>query len=308
MSDPTASTPEASPGPAGMESDLPVSDQAGTAAQPGDAGATAAMAEAGVQAAPATAEPETAAPELPAPEPVRHTHEGVNYLALISAIHRQMRPASYLEVGSEKGDLLRLATCATIAVDPRFKITSDVMGEKPALHLIQDTSDAAFASGQIQRLLPKGLDLAFLDGMHLFEYLLRDFINTEKLCHWRSAILLHDCLPPNIEIAERDYRPHLRTDEMWRIYWTGDVWKLIPILQRFRPELRLTLFDAAPSGLVMITGLDPLNTVLERAYADILAEYRGFEFDEESYHRFYDGLTLTPSRTAIDGMSLSAFL
>ncbi len=37
---------------------------------------------------------------------------------------------------------------------------------------------------------------------------------------------------------------------MWRIYWTGDVWKLIPILQRYRPDLQLTLFDAPPSGLV----------------------------------------------------------
>lgn len=303
MPDPDASTSEASSSPSGAESDLPVFDAVMPTARPKEEVAATVAAEAGGHA-----EPEIAVSEPPPPEPVRHTHEGVNYLALISAIHRQMRPSTYLEIGSEKGDSLRLATCATFAIDPKFKITSDVMGEKPQLHLFQDTSDAVFASGQIQRLLPKGLDLAFLDGMHLFEYLLRDFINTEKLCHWRSAILLHDCLPPNIEIAERDYRPHLRTDEMWRIYWTGDVWKLIPILQRFRPELHLTLFDAPPSGLVMVTGLDPSNTVLERAYADILAEYRGFAFDSESFFRFYDGLRLTPSRAVIDGVALSAFV
>lgn len=247
----------------------------------------------------------------PAPlasEPVRHTHEGVGYLALLSAFHRQMEPQTYLEIGSDRGESLRLARCASIAIDPKFKIASDVIGEKPALYLFQQISDRFFASGIAERLLPKGLDLAFLDGMHLFEYLLRDFINTEKLCHWRSAILLHDCLPPNLEIAERDYRPHLRTDEMWRIYWTGDVWKLVPILQRYRPDLRLTLFDAPPSGLVLVSGLEPANTILQEAYADILADYRDFAFDESSYRRFYDSLTIVPSKGLLDGAALSAFL
>jgi hypothetical protein len=250
---------------------------------------------------------DTTAEAVPAPEPVRHTHEGVNYLALLSAIHRQMQPTTYLEIGSDRGESLRLARCSTIAIDPKFKITSDVIGEKPSLHLFQQSSDSFFATGIAPRLLPQGLDLAFLDGMHLFEYLLRDFINTEKLCHWRSAILLHDCLPPNIEIAERDYRPHLRTDEMWRIHWTGDVWKLIPILQRYRPDLTLTLFDAPPSGLVLITGLDADNTVLQDAYADIIAEYRAFSFDKESYHRFFEGLKITHSDGLLDGVALSAY-
>jgi hypothetical protein len=242
------------------------------------------------------------------PEPVRHTHEGLNYLALLSAIHRSFRPETYLEIGSDKGDSLRLASCTSIAIDPRFKISSDVIGEKPELHLFQKTSDAFFATEAARRIAPKGLDVAFLDGMHLFEFLLRDFIHTEKLCHWRSAILLHDCLPPNIEIAERDYRPHLRTDEMWRICWTGDVWKLIPILQHYRPDLRLTLFDAPPSGLVMVTGLDPESRVLERSYSEILARYRDVAFDAESYHRFYEGLTLTESKSLLNGAVLSAFL
>ena len=244
----------------------------------------------------------------PASEPIRHTHEGVPYLALLSAIHRQLRPSVYLEIGSHTGDSLRLASCASIAVDPKFKITSDVIGEKPALHLFQETSDRFFASGAADRIAPAGVDMAFLDGLHLFEYLLRDFINTEKLCHWRSAVLLHDCLPPNTEISEREYRPHLRSDEMWRIYWTGDVWKLIPILQRFRPDLHLTLFDAPPSGLVMVTGLDPANRVLERAYSRILAEYRDFVLNEESFHRFYANATLTSSRAVFEGTALGAFV
>ena len=28
------------------------------------------------------------------------------------------------------------------------------------------------------------LDLVFIDGMHLFEYALRDFMNVERYCAW----------------------------------------------------------------------------------------------------------------------------
>jgi hypothetical protein len=252
---------------------------------------------------------EQVAEELePAPQFVRHTHEGAHYLSLIAAIHRRLEPQTYLEIGSDVGDSLRLARCTTLAVDPRFRIASDVIGDKPALHLFRQTSDAFFRSGVARTLAPGGIDLAFLDGLHLFEYLLRDFINTEKLSHGRSVILLHDCLPPNIEIAERDYRPHLRKDDLWRIYWTGDVWKLIPILRQWRPDLTLTLFDTPPSGLVMVTGLDPESTVLEKAYPEILARHRAAEFDAVSFAAFYEGLTITPSAHLLDGAALSAFL
>lgn len=250
------------------------------------------------------------APPSPEPEPtpVRQTHLGVDYLALLSSVHRHLQPQSYLEIGTHTGDSLRLARCASIAIDPKFKITSDVIGDKPQLHLYQMTSDAFFRGDHVRAHFPEGIDLAFLDGMHLFEYLLRDFINIEKHAHWRSIVVLHDCLPPNIEIAERDYRPHLRKDEMWRIYWTGDVWKLIPILKRYRPDLKLTLFDAPPSGLTMVTGLDPGNRVLEDNYAAILAEFRGLEFDVASYREFYRSLDITPSAGLLNGMALSAFV
>ena len=49
---------------------------------------------------------------------------------------------------------------------------------------------------------PKGPDIAFLDGMHRAEYLLRDFMNTERFSHERTLILLHDCLPVNARMAD----------------------------------------------------------------------------------------------------------
>lgn len=269
-------------------------------------------AEQDVAGAGAPSDQEGADVAAPPPEaqfvPVRQTHYGVDYLALLSSVHRHLQPQSYLEIGTHTGDSLRLARCASIAIDPKFKITSDVIGDKPQLHLYQMTSDAFFRGDHVRAQFPEGIDLAFLDGMHLFEYLLRDFINIEKHAHWRSVVLMHDCLPPNIEIAERDYRPHLRKDEMWRIYWTGDVWKLLPILKRYRPDLKLTLFDAPPSGLTLVTGLDPGSRVLEDNYAAILAEFRDLEFDEASYREFYRSLEITPCAGLLNGMALSAFI
>lgn len=52
------------------------------------------------------------------------------------------------------------------------------MGEKPALHLFQATSDDFFASDFLRRDGIR-LGLSFLDGMHLYEFLLRDVMNTE---------------------------------------------------------------------------------------------------------------------------------
>jgi len=238
---------------------------------------------------------------------VRHTHEGAHYLDLLAAFHRTFQPSTYLEIGTHTGSSLKLASCTSIAIDPAFQVNSDIIGAKPIMMTFQMTSDTFFRDHDVNALMPTGVDLAFLDGLHLFEALLRDFINVEAHTNWRSVIVLHDCLPPNIEIAERDYRPHLRKDDLWRIYWTGDVWKLVPVLRKYRPDLQLTFFDAPPSGLVMVTGLDRMNTTLRKQYRVIQDEYRGQELDEASYRAYYDSLTLTPSSSLLEGTALSEF-
>ncbi len=63
-----------------------------------------------------------------------------------------------------------------------------------------------FARHDLGGLLGKPISMAFLDGMHHFEYLLRDFINTEKHCSSNSVILLHDCLPTDRHVARRESR------------------------------------------------------------------------------------------------------
>lgn len=59
--------------------------------------------------------------------------------------------------------------------------------------------------------------MAFLDGMHLTEYALRDFINVERHCSPGSALVFDDVLPRN----------HLEADRVRRTVWfAGDVVKV----------------------------------------------------------------------------------
>ena len=59
--------------------------------------------------------------------------------------------------------------------------------------------------------------------------------------------------------------------------WTGDVWRLLPIFKKYRPDLRVIAVDCEPTGLVVCTKLDPRSTVLADHYYEIIDEFFGDE-------------------------------
>ncbi|SNX71122.1 glycosyl transferase family 1 [Cereibacter ovatus] len=209
-----------------------------------------------------------------------------HYLDWLPDLHRQLRPDTYFEIGTESGASLAFARCFSIAVDPQFRLQADVSRNKPALLQFQTTSDAFFASGMLERL-GRRVDLAFLDGLHLFEALLRDFIHIERHMAPDGVIAMHDCVPINATMALRD-----RADGGM---WTGDVWKVVAILRKYRPDLRISCLDLAPTGLVVVQGLDPANTILSDRLALIEQEFAPLTLDtfgQESFRRMID---LTPA-------------
>ena len=198
--------------------------------------------------------------------------DGPHYVEVLRALHARLKPARYFEIGTLHGQTLALATCASVAVDPAFQLTVDVQAGKPSCRLFEETSDDFFARQDLTGLLGGPVELAFLDGLHAFAFLLRDFINTERHCRPGSAILLHDCLPREAAMTGGPER----TDPglpRYRGYWAGDVWKMVPLLRRLRPEMSVTCLDAPPTGLVVCTGLDPASRVLADGYEAILAEW-----------------------------------
>jgi hypothetical protein len=110
--------------------------------------------------------------------------------------------------------------------------------------------------------------------MHLVEFLLRDFIHTEKACHARSVIALHDCVPLDLHMAGREWgnleRRALSVHPDW---WTGDAWKILPILRQYRPDLTVEVLNAPPTGLVIVRGLDPNSHVLANEENRILEQF-----------------------------------
>ena len=129
---------------------------------------------------------------------------GETYLTLLAALHAHLKPKSYFEIGTLTGEMtLALANCASVAGDSKFQVQSNVIGDKPSVHFYQVHSDDFFNRFDLTAILGPDVDLAFLDGMHLYEFLLRDFLNTEKHCRPNSIIALHDCIPSDTPMTRR---------------------------------------------------------------------------------------------------------
>jgi methyltransferase family protein len=222
---------------------------------------------------------------------------GDNYLDLLDRLHRQLRPKSYVEIGTAAGDSLALARCASLAVDPNFTLSSAApVSNKPLCALYQMPSDKFFATVDPTVVLGRRIDLAFLDGMHLSEFLLRDFLNVERFCHSNSVIVLHDCLPLHHIMAKRKHSNDRQLHPHRMHWWTGDVWRCALLLKRRRRDLRIIAVDAPPTGLVLITNPDPSSTFLSE-YPSLVKKMHAF---------FLRDLTLTGLHRELNVESTSA--
>jgi hypothetical protein len=181
------------------------------------------------------------------------------YLDFLRRLHDALEPATYLEIGIRRGDSLALARGKAVGVDPAYRLKTEI---PETARLFRQTSDEYF--DRRQPLKPFGgerVDLAFIDGMHLFEFALRDFMGVERLSRWTSVAVFDDIFPADAEMAARDRRTHV---------WTGDVYKILDTLGRHRPDLICLRVDTEPTGLLLVLGLDPGSTVLMDRYDRIL--------------------------------------
>ncbi|WP_146126835.1 class I SAM-dependent methyltransferase [Labrys okinawensis] len=207
---------------------------------------------------------------------------GEIYYSFLKKFHDFLNPKGYLEIGTATGASLANSRCNSIAIDPMFTVSPDSINNKrPVTMLFSMPSDLFFAEYNPTSLLSKKIDIAFLDGLHEAETLLRDFYNTERHCKRNSIIFLHDMLPFNGEMTIREYPGGA-------VPWTGDVWKVLPILRKNRPGLDIYVFDAAPTGLVAITNLDPESRELSDNYYKIWKEWSNIELKEYGVARYFD--------------------
>ena len=183
----------------------------------------------------------------------------MEYLDFLKRLHEVVEPEAYLEIGLRNGDSLALARCPALGVDPAYTLKVE-LGDH--VRLLRETSDEYF--GRDRPLKPLGgrpVDLAFIDGMHLAEFALRDFIGVERLSRWTGVAVFDDILPRDAEEAARDRRTRA---------WTGDVYKLLDVLARHRPDLICLRVGTQPTGLLVVLGLDPGDPVLRLRHDAIL--------------------------------------
>jgi Methyltransferase domain len=185
----------------------------------------------------------------PAPRMTRHE--------LLQGLHEKIRPRTYLEIGIRTGRSMVLSRCRSIGVDPFFNIDNPIHCD---VQLIKATSDDFFAGDEpLAHFDGVPVDLAFIDGMHLSDFALRDFINIEPFIADTGVVVLDDVLPRNGLEAARDRKTEP---------WTGDVYKVVEILRRRRPDLVVLLINTAPTGTAVIVGVDQGSTILKGAYAE----------------------------------------
>jgi hypothetical protein len=182
----------------------------------------------------------------------------------LAELHEVLRPKVYLDIGVQAGYSLTLAGPDTFAyaVDPVLDHVSVPIRARE-VHWAAVPSDLFFAA-RAQDPSPRLVDFASIDGMHLFEYALRDFMGCERLAAPCCVVAFDDVCPYNASLATRIQPPG---------DWTGDVWKIRRILDEHRPDLTTVLVDTFPTGTLLAWGLNPASTVLRDRYAAIEAEW-----------------------------------
>jgi len=192
-----------------------------------------------------------------------------HYMEILKRVHRWLRPANYLEIGVESGASMVLAEPPTLClgVDPEPQIQFEFSAPT---QIFEKTSDDFFAEHDLgEELGGKALDLAFVDGLHHFDAALRDFINIERHSTPATVVLFHDGIPLDEETAARERKT---------MFWSGDTWKIIPLLKKYRPDLKIFTIPAPPTGLTVVMGLDSESKVLAEKLDAIVDEYMTLDY------------------------------
>ena len=135
---------------------------------------------------------------------IDHNFFELEIFDLIKIIIKHKNIKSYCEIGVDKGETLnkvkKIKIIDAIGVDP-FRIAD-----------IKKSSDNFFKTNK------RKFDLIFIDGLHEFDQVLRDFENSIQSTNEDGIILIDDCLPSsfNEQLIPRIQRK-----------WTGDTWKLL---------------------------------------------------------------------------------
>ena len=120
---------------------------------------------------------------------------------LIKYLINKYNYIDYLEIGCDQDQLFsKIDIQNKVGVDP-------VSGGN-----LRKTSDEFFKANN------KKFDLVFIDGLHDYEQVKKDIINSLDCLKENGVVLVHDCMP---DCMSKQAVPR------YRMTWNGDVWKAI---------------------------------------------------------------------------------
>ena len=216
---------------------------------------------------------------------------GPNYYGVLQWLHEELKPASYLEIGVFRGRSLSLAIPPTIAlgIDPCPKVDHHWQTQTQVVPM---TSSEFFSGHSLAEFFRADcFSLALVDGLHQFEQAIDDIFNLEAYAQPDSVIAVHDTIP-------LDERTAARTRST--VFYTGDVWKVVPFLKQFRPDLEVITVRTGPSGLTLIRCLNPSRKE-SQADTKAIARFRELPWEYYKQHRNEFLETIPNEREALAG-------
>lgn len=187
-------------------------------------------------------------------------------LAIIQLLMKKKKLNNYLEIGVFNGHIFfRIKSDFKIAVDPEFRFDTLRKAGKILLNpynlynrYYPKPSDDFFRDDAPALLANKTIDISLIDGMHEYDYALRDIENTVEYLSDNGVIIVHDCNPLTAEsacsFAEWSARDFSGT-------WNGDVWKALLHIRSQRKDLTAFVLDT-DHGLGIIVK-KPADRVLD---------------------------------------------
>ena len=174
-----------------------------------------------------------------------------NRIALVNLLIAKFKNASYLEIGCLSNKLFD-------SVPTKNKIGVDPVGGGT----VKATSDNFFEENRIK------FDVIFIDGLHTYEQVRRDVVNSLNSLNPGGWISLHDMLP---RTWKEHHVPNLSPGP-----WTGDVWKVaFELIETKGVEFKIIEIDNGV-GVVKInseySGLNNKISTLEKKQFDYFYE------------------------------------
>jgi hypothetical protein len=140
----------------------------------------------------------------------------VQRFQLINHLIKTHQFKKYLEIGIFDGYTFNKIECQTKhGVDPGVEgITAlSVTHRMPSDDFFEICTDT--------------YDIIFIDGLHEYHQVVKDFNNSLKYINYNGYILLHDCNP----VDELSQNPKRET-----VSWNGDVWKAFLLIKSANPH------------------------------------------------------------------------